>query len=237
MMLAYCHQPLFSTRFNMRIIWSKITLLIFLVCLNHTVFAKKKCDQSDWSCHDNYEFSMGYVFPHEYYPNRQLTEIIPGKGDFHYNPKQAFPNNFSGIRLAFGGALSHNNQFGYQMSYNQIFPKSKTDNNLQVTAEGKVFLSLLEYRINPTSRTQVALVAGAGIISSYVSINSVDPNMAFSITRNTVDVDPVIGANISYQINSRFKIKFIYFYDFATYNKSLYGRSVPALLLSYCPPL
>jgi len=216
---------------------AQLLMAILFVFLTHTVFAKKECDEADWSCHDNYAFTAGYIYVHEYYPTQGKTLAIPGHPNFEYNIKRDLPNDYSGIRLGFGSSLGHSRSFGFQLYYNHIFPKSNTYNNLQFTGEYKVFLGAIEYILNPKSRTKVALVAGAAITSSYLSIKSLDPNIAFSLKTNTVDIDPILGANIAYQINSRFEVKFIYFYDFATFNPNLYGRSVPALVLSYYPPL
>lgn len=213
----------------------RLLLLPLLFLYTQSAWPQVKCDKSDWRCHDNYDFSLGYIFVHQFYKSEPIRMPISGAPDLVYSPKEAFPNDLSGYRLGFGSSLGQDSPFGFQFYYNQAFPKSKVYNNFQFTGKGKVFLGLINYDLNPKSRLKVSLVGGAGIFSQYLSITSLHPNLPFSQTTDSVDLDPVLGGNIKYQINSKFDIKFITFYDFAIYNKELRGRLVPSIMFGYHP--
>ena len=203
--------------------------------LSNRTFSEKICDESDWRCHGSFFLCGGYINVHQLYTNNPLTEIIPEQKTIHFTPQNAFPNNFSGVRVGFGTQLGTNTGFTYQMYYNQVFTKSRTYDDLEFSAASKVLLSVVQYTINPKSRIKVGMLGGAGVVSSYVTTSFVNLNRNISQTSNTVDIDPVIGGDIAYQINSKFALTFTGFWDFGTYNKDLTGRFVPAVMLVYFP--
>ncbi|RUR09527.1 hypothetical protein [Legionella sp. km772] len=210
----------------------------FLVLVGNFLFAavpEKKCNKTDWSCHGPFYLTAGYVFAHNLFNKNQLSFSPPNRPSINFTPANAYPNNFSGVRLGFGSGLGTNLPFTYELDYTQLFTQSHTTNSLKISRSTKTFVGILGYVLNPKDRLRTSIVGGASIISSYMTQTTLAPRHYFSQTTNAVDVDPFLGASLSYQINSKLALRAVEFYDFATYNKSATGNLVTLLMLNYYP--
>ena len=214
----------------------QIITLFFLTLVMNSVFAEKaekKCDDSDWRCHGSFHLVGGYIFVHQFYTNNHLTQAIPTHSAIDYTPHSAFPNNFNGVRVGFGGDLRPGSPFSYQLYYNQVLPQTKVRNGLKITADGKLMIGLIEYIINAKDRLTYSLIGGVGVISSDLTTTFIVDHTKSTV--NIVDIDPIIGSGIAYQINSKLQAKALFFWDIATYNKDLKSRVVPAIVFCYYP--
>ena len=88
--------------------------------------------------------------------------------------------------------------------------------------------------MNPDSRLNFSIVLGAGVFTSFLKVTSIDPKYPYSVTTNNTDIDPVFGGLIAYQINSKFALKLMGFYDYFVDNPSINARLVPAFLVRRC---
>jgi len=145
------------------------------------------------------------------------------------------PNNLNTLRVGFGNYFKDDSPFSYQVYYNQAFTKSNTVNDLRFSASKKILLALFDYTFNPQARLQVKALAGCGVISSYLTVTAL--NDQTSLTTNTVDVDPIAGGSLFYQLNSKYAVGFVGFWDFAFYNKYVHGGFVPSIMLAYFPDI
>lgn len=214
------------------------TALFILMILSNMVFAatsEKSCSKEDWRCHGSFYISGGYVFIHYLLTSNPLTFLPAGQSTLSFTPKDAFPNNASGMRFGFGTGLGVNTHFTYEIDYNQIFNHSTTKNELKISRSSKALVGILGYVINPKDRLRTSIVGGASVISTYLTQTTASPRSYFSQTTNSVDVDPFLGGSLTYQINSNLALRVVEFYDFATYNRNAEGSVVTLLMLNYYP--
>lgn len=216
----------------------QIVAIIFSITLSNLIFAaeaKKNCDKADWRCHGSFYITGGYVFTHTFFNDNQLSLSPPDQSTIHFTPRDLFPNNASGMRWGFGAGLGDNLPFTYELDYNQIFTHSKIKDGLKISRSSKSLVAIIGYTLNPKSRLRASIVGGASVISTYLTATTVAPRQFFSQNTNTVDVDPFLGGSLSYQINSKFALRAVEFYDFATYNRSAQGVAVTLIMLNYYP--
>lgn len=197
--------------------------------------AKEQCDSSDWRCHGSFNFSGGYMLVHQLYKNQEIIAPIPSHAPIRYQTKLAFPNNFNGIRVGFAAMFPGSRTFSYHFYFNELVSRSKTYNGLKFSGSSKMFLGLVGYALNPGDRLTFDFIMGAGVLSNKSTVKARDPNINFSLTENIVDLDPVVGGAINYQINAKFAVKFVGFFDFCRFHPDVVGRVVPALMLAYYP--
>jgi hypothetical protein len=212
--------------------------MIFSMILGNLIFAsaiEKNCNKADWNCHGSFYVTGGYVFAHYLFNSNQLTLSPPGQPTINFTPKDIFPNNASGMRWGFGSGLGTNTPFTYEIDYNQIFTHSNSKNGLKVSRSSKSLVGILGYVINPKNRLRASLVGGASVISTYLTQTTVASPQFFSQNTNSVDVDPFLGGSLAYQINSKFALRAVEFYDFATYNRNAQGSLITLLMLNYYP--
>ncbi|KTD70783.1 hypothetical protein [Legionella tucsonensis] len=217
---------------------NQIVAIIFSITLSNLIFAaevKKNCDKADWSCHGSFYITGGYVFANTLFNNNQLSLSPPGLPTINFTPHDAFPNNVNGMRWGFGSGFGDNLPFIYELDYNQIFTHSETKDGLKISRASKSLVVIFGYTLNPKNRLRASLVGGGSVISTYLTATTVAPRQFFSQNTNSVDVDPFLGGSLSYQINSKFALRAVEFYDFATYNRSAKGVIVTLLMLNYYP--
>ncbi|MCE0721762.1 MULTISPECIES: hypothetical protein [Legionella] len=215
-----------------------LVAIIFSMILSNLTCAagtEKNCNKADWSCHGSFYLTGGYVFVHTFFNDNQLSLSPPEQPKINFTPQDAFPNNGNGMRWGFGSGFGGKLPFTYELDYNQIFTHSKTKDGLKISRSSKSLVAIIGYTLNPKNRLRASLVGGASVISTYLTATTVAPREFFSQNTNSVDVDPFLGGSLSYQINSRFALRAVEFYDFATYNRSAKGAAVTLLMLNYYP--
>ena len=215
-----------------------IKAILFLLLASNKTLAensKNNCDNLNWQCHGSFYITAGYISPYDYYTDHPSYVTIPTKSVFSYTPQNAFPRSFNGLRIGYGMSPDPNHWFTYEVFYNQLFRQSKIHHERQFSLTSKSVLGLLEYTFNPKSRMGFTLLSGASITSNTLTIHSENQANGDSITTTGVDIFPGVGAKLSYQINSKFAVKFATLWFLGTDNKTLYGSLVPAFLLSYYP--
>lgn len=218
--------------------YQTVTAIFFLILSNLIFAAEIKepcCCKDDWSSHGSFYITGGYVFAHFLYSKNLLSLTPPNHPTIFFTPRSAFPNDFSGMRFGFGSGLGTNTHFNYELDYSQIFTRSKTHDGLTVYRSGKALVASLGYTINPKDRLRVILDGGAIVVSTYTTMATNFNNNFFSQTDNTVDVDPVLGGVLVFQINSKLAIRVCEFIDIATYNRSVRGALVTLLMLNFYP--
>ena len=211
---------------------------LFVALLNNSTFAanaKKTCSKEDWRCHSDFYITVGPGIVHLNYTDHQDVVTVPGSAPIGFTTHSNFPNNPIAMRLGFGTPFLDKTRFGYEIAYNQLFTKSKTNNGLNISNAAKIFTADLSYEINPEHRVVAIGFAGTTIISNYKTIIGVSPNRYFSQTSNNVDVNPHLGAVLLYHINGSFAVKIEEIYDIGVYNKSVNSSFSTLLMLNYYP--
>ncbi|KTD43129.1 hypothetical protein [Legionella parisiensis] len=212
--------------------------IIFSMILSNLIFAagtEKSCDKADWRCHGSFYMTGGYVFVHTLFNDNPLSLSPPEQPTINFTPQDTFPNNASGMRWGFGAGFGDNLPFTYELDYNQIFTHSTIKDGLKISRSSKSLVAIIGYTLNPKNRLKTSLVGGASVISTYLTATTVAPRPFFSQNTNSVDVDPFLGGSLTYQINSKFALRVVEFYDFATYNRSAKGAVVTLVMLNYYP--
>ena len=212
-----------------------ISSLIFTISPIAIATPATPCSASDWRCHNSFYVTGGYVFTHGLQNKNVLSITPPGYKKIEFTPYSAYPNNTNGIRLGFGSGLGDHTPFGYELSYTQVFPKSKTTNDLIFTRSRKSFSTSINYTLNPDSRLRVNALFGASVASFYTTSATVSPLPTYTQTNNTVDVDPYIGGSVVYSINSKFVARLVEYFAFAEYNLNAKGAWLTLLMLNYYP--
>lgn len=213
-------------------------ILFFLFVVSHLAFAAEKektCNEADWNCHGSFYVTGGYVFVHTLFQDNILSITPPDQTMINFSPQSSFPNNASGMRFGFSSGFGLNLPLSYELDYNQVFTHSQINNDLKISRASKAIVGTLAYTVNPKSRLRLSLVAGASVISTYLTATTVSPRPFFSQNTNSVDVDPFFGGSFSYQINSKFAMRVVEFYDMATYNRGADGALVTLVMLNYYP--
>jgi len=217
----------------------KCRTLVLLVVMSGSQIAaatnSKPCQPSDWTCHNSFFITGGYVFYHTLYKDNPLSIVQPGHQAIDFTPQSAYPNNENALRSGFGAGLGDHTPFSYELDYTQGFPKSKTGSELELTRARKVFSTSINYTLNPESRLRFNLTGGASVTSIYLTTTTVAEQPSFSTTVNTVDVDPFVGGSIVYSINSKFAARLIQYFSFANYNRNTNGSLITLLMLNYYP--
>jgi hypothetical protein len=218
--------------------YQNIAMLFCLILSNLIFTAEAKefcCCKDDWSCHGSFYITGGYVFEHFTYSNNLLSFSPPNHATIFFTPRNAFPNNFSGMRLGFGSGLGNNTPFHYELDYNQLFTRSKTFDGLTVYRSSKALVTTLVYALNPKDRLRVVALGGTTVTSTYTTMATNFDGNFFSQTSNTVDVDPFLGAGLVLQINSKLAIRVVELVDIATYNRNVRDSLTTLLMLNFYP--
>lgn len=175
------------------------------------------------------------MYSHIFYTPNSLNFTPPNASPVSYDPASDYPNDVLGMRFGFGNYLVEGLPFGYELDYNQTFTKSKISNDFSYGISTKSFVASLFYTLNPKDRIRVNLLSGLVVLSVNQTINSVTPEITYSTSTITTDVDPFLGCGVIYQINAKWAVRFVEFYDFGTYNQNLSGRVVSLLMLNFYP--
>lgn len=136
--------------------------------------------------------------------------------------------------LALSG-LGQQTPFYYEFGYNQRFASSKINDSLRISVAGKSVTGVIGYYLNPEFRLKTSLLGGAIIASNYVTIITLPPRASFSSTTSSVDVDPLLGGSLTYQLTSAIALKVTEIYDITTYNKETFGTMITLFALNYYP--
>ncbi len=85
--------------------------VLFFSLFADKAFSEKACDTSNWQCHDAFNLSLGYIFTHVFFTDKQFSLPLNSQTIVDYSPAKDFPNNFDGIRAGFGSKLFDNKRF------------------------------------------------------------------------------------------------------------------------------
>lgn len=195
---------------------------------------EKPCLPSDWTCHNSFFITGGYVLYHPIFNNNSLSIAPPNEPAIHFSPQSTYPNNESALRAGFGSGLGNHTPFSYEFTFTEGFPKSKHNSELEITRARKSFAATINYTLNPESRLRFNVAGGAAVTSIYVTTTA-KQQPSFSNTSNNADVDPYLGGSIAYSINSKFVIRAVQYYAFSSYNINLNGSLISLLMLNYYP--
>ncbi len=216
----------------------QIRLVLFLIAFCTQSFAKTTepaCNPKDWSCHGSFYVTTGGVFSHVFYKPNPLTFNPPNQPVIQFSPSTHFPANLGGFRFGFGNGVDKKLPVNYEFDYNETFYQAKQSDEILAGISTKSLVSSLSYALNPKCRLKASVFAGAVVVSVYLTTQTVAPKPEFFATTNSVDIDPFAGGSLLYQINSKFAVRLVEFYDLGNYNKNLSGRLVTLFMLNYYP--
>lgn len=202
--------------------WLLLAQLVFLPILANST---KSCEGSDhWSCHASTYVGGGYVFSHQYLTRAQYPGLPGG-----LTAKNVLPANLNGFRVGFGTTAPDNRQLLIRLYYVQVVPQTLNSNGFSFTSAKKGVLGEMGWNLNPADRLSFNLLSGAAVISTTLTAYS---NQT-SVSLNSVDVDPMIGFDSTFQINRHAAIKFGALWIFPTYTNLASGSITPFVLFNY----
>jgi hypothetical protein len=208
-------------------------IFVFLL-LSFAMLVNSSYGLENWQDHGTFYLTGGGVYSYVSYSDNPLSFTTGGK-TYTYNPESDYERNNYGMRFGFGNKFIKELPFAYEFDYNQTFKISKKSNDFNYGIATKSLVATLIYTLNPKDRLTVSLSGGAIAMSVIQTIDREKPDLFYRTSTYSTDVDPFVGGAILYQINDKWAIRAVQFYDFSTYNRSLSGRAVTLLMINYYP--